>query len=208
MDRKTLPINTRDLNTIHSLGTKQEQEIHAQTKQIQKTGDVERLEGLQDRDSADPIDPADPTDPSGKADSRDKGKGKAAPTVPWTVLKTVKGVEEVYQDDLAFIANLPNTPDQKEQMLRRLDRWADAQRAVCQDIGNQVKRDHELAQNPQQREYDTESQSQGQKPGHFPDSWDSVVTDPGIEDENENPEYMMSGALPTATDQDMEGDDE
>jgi hypothetical protein len=35
-----------------------------------------------------------------------------------------------------------------------------------------------------------------------------VVTDPGIEDENENPDYMMSGALPTATDQDMEGDDE
>jgi hypothetical protein len=33
-----------------------------------------------------------------------------------------------------------------------------------------------------------------------------VVTDPGIEDEN--PEYMMSGVLPTATDQDLERNDE
>jgi hypothetical protein len=65
MDRKTPPINnTRDVKTIYSLGAKREQERHAQTKQIQNTGDVERLEGLQDRDSADPIDPIDPADPT------------------------------------------------------------------------------------------------------------------------------------------------
>jgi hypothetical protein len=69
-----------------------------------------------------------------------------------------------------------------------------------------VERDRELAQRFQQCECDTESQPRDQELCHFPDSWDSVVTDPGIEDEN--PEYMMSGVLPTATDQDLERNDE
>jgi hypothetical protein len=207
MDRKTLPINTRDLNTTYSPGTKQEQEIHAQIKQIQNTGDVERFEGLQNGDSADPIDPADPTDPSGKADSRDKGKGKAAPTVPWTVPKTVKGVQEWHQDDLSFFTNLPIPEDIRDEVLSRVHRLTSlAHRAVYQDIESQIQRDHELAQNPQQREYGAESQPQDREPGHFPDSWDSVVTESGVEDES--PEYMMGGALPTATDQETEGDDE
>jgi hypothetical protein len=168
MDRKTLPINTRDLNTIYSLGTKQEQELHAQTKQIQNMGDVERLEGLQDRDPADHPGDTGNTDNTG---GRDNGKGKAVATGPWSVPKTAKGVEDVYQDDLAFIANLPNTPDEKDQMLRRLHRWADAQRAVYQDIGGQAESDHQLARRLQQDEYDTEAQSQEPGPSRFPGSW-------------------------------------
>jgi hypothetical protein len=85
--------------------------------------------------------------------------------------KTAKGVEEVYQDDLAFIANLPNTPDEKDQMLRRLHRWADAQRAVYQDIGSQAESDHQLARRLQQDEYDTEAQSQEPGPSRVPGSW-------------------------------------
>jgi hypothetical protein len=194
MDRKTLPINTRDLDTISSLGMKREGELHAQTKQIQNMGDVEKLEGLQDRDSADPIDPADPTDPP----------GKAAPTV---VPNTAKVVEKWFQDNLAFFTNLPVPADVKDELLRRFHRLASvAKQTLYRDIESQVERDRELAQNPHQREYDADSRPQDPGPRRFPGSWDSVVTDPGVEDEN--PEYMMSGALPTATDQEMEGDDE
>jgi hypothetical protein len=200
MDGKTLPINTRNLNRIYSLGTKREREIHAQTEKIQDTGNGKKPQSLQGQD------PADPPGDTGDTGGRDNGKGKSASTMPWGVPKTAKAVEEWYQNGLVLITNLPYPADEKDELLRRLHRWVSAQRSVYQDTRSQVERDHELAQRPQQRECDTESQPQDPEPGRFPDSWDSVVTDPGVEDEN--PEYMMSGALWTATDQELEGNDE
>jgi hypothetical protein len=163
-------------------------EIDAQIKQIQNTGDVEKLQSLQDRDSADPTDPTDPADPA------DKGKGKAASTV---VSDTAKAIEEWYQDNLAFFTNLPVPADMKDEVQSRLHLLKSiAHRDVHQDnTESQVERDHELARRLQQREYDTESRPQDPGPSRFPGSWDNVVTDPGVEDEDENPEYMMSGAL-------------
>jgi nucleoid-associated protein YgaU len=139
MDRKTLPINTRDLNRISSLGTKRERELHAQIKKTQNTGGVEKLQSLQDRD---PTDPAGPAGPAGPAD---KGKGKAASTV---VPDTAKVAQKWYQDNLAFFTNLPVPADIKDEVLSRLHFLKSiGHRDVHQDdTESQVDRAHELAQ--------------------------------------------------------------